>query len=47
MPPAREDLTEVWALVDELEDLSVRLREAADHAMEALRLQEEAQDADE
>lgn len=39
-------LAEVWVLVDELEDLSVRLREAADAAMAALRQQEEANRAD-
>lgn len=42
----KEDLEEVWALVDELEDLSVRLRQAADRAMVALRKAEEKSDAD-
>lgn len=38
--PLDEELAEVWALVDELGDLSLRLRRAADRAVAALRLEE-------
>lgn len=36
-----DQLTEVWGLIDELGDLSVRLRRAADAAVEALGLPNE------